>query len=107
MILHLVLFRLKPGVRGEDPRVEAVRSAMAGLPTRISEIQLWQFGSHLLPGGAADARAWDFGLLAGFEDEAALLRYFEHPEHVPVVCAWDEIAELAYTDLESGGFSLS
>lgn len=91
----------------EDPRVEAVRSAMAGLPQKISEIQLWQFGRHLVPGGTADSQAWDFGLLAGFEDETALLRYFEHQEHVPVVGAWDEIAELGYADLESGRFSLS
>ncbi|MDD5297910.1 MAG: Dabb family protein [Rhodocyclaceae bacterium] len=102
MILHLVLFRLKPGVAADDSRLLRVTGAMDGLPGRIPEIRLWQHGRHLAPGGVEDPLAWDYGLLAGFADEAALLAYFDHPEHGPVLSVWEEIAELAYCDLNGG-----
>ena len=102
MILHLVLFRLKSGVAPDDPRYLTVRSAMERLPDKIPEIRLWQHGGHMLTGGAADPLAWDYGLLAGFDDEAALLRYFDHPDHVPVVAAWEQISELVYADFPAG-----
>lgn len=103
MILHLVLFRMKPGVGADDPRLARVIDAMDGLPGKISDLALWQHGRHLVPGGFDDPQAWDYGLLAGFADEAALLAYFEHPDHGPVLAAWEEIAELAYCDV-SGAF---
>jgi hypothetical protein len=99
LILHLVLFRLKSGVDAGDVRFARLVEAMDELPGKISDIKLWQHGRHRVPGGVADPQAWDYGLLAGFADEAALLAYFEHSDHKPVVAAWEEIAELAYCDL--------
>jgi len=99
LILHLVLFRMKPGVGADDPRLARVIQAMDALPGKISDIGLWQHGRHLVPGGINDPQAWDYGLLAGFADEVTLLAYFEHPDHGPIVAAWEEIAELVYCDL--------
>jgi len=99
LILHLVLFRLKPGVAGDDERFVRVMAAMEALPGLIADIKLWQHGRHLMPGGQPDPQAGDYGLLAGFENESALMNYFEHPAHGPVLAAWEEIADLTYGDL--------
>ncbi|MFN6961225.1 MAG: Dabb family protein [Rhodocyclaceae bacterium] len=95
MITHLVLFKLKPGIPADDPRIEAVCAAMAALPRQIPVIRSWQFGSNL----TSDAEAWDFGLIATFAREADLYAYFEHPAHLPVLAQWNEIATLAFADL--------
>lgn len=80
----------------EDPRVARVVSAMGRLPGRIGFIRGWESGWNLV----ADAQAWDYGLRAAFEDRAALEAYFDHPEHLPVLAQWEEIAELAFCDFE-------
>ncbi|MFN3885099.1 MAG: Dabb family protein [Rhodocyclaceae bacterium] len=97
MITHLVLFKLKPGVTDDDPRIEAVCAAMQTLPRQIPVIRSWQFGRNL----TMDAEAWDFGLVAMFDSEADLHAYFEHPAHLPVVDQWNEIATLAFVDFVS------
>ncbi|NWG30601.1 MAG: Dabb family protein [Rhodocyclaceae bacterium] len=97
MITHLVLFKLKPGIAPDDPRFIAVQAAMAALPDEIPLIRSWQHGRNLTP----DGDAWDYGLVATFDNEADLYAYFEHPAHLPVVAQWNEIATLAYADLAS------
>jgi hypothetical protein len=97
VITHLVLFRLRPGVARDDRRVAAVVDAMGELPRRIPFIKSWQHGFNL----TADAQAWDYALRAEFASEADLHSYFEHPAHLPVVGQWQEIAELAFADLQS------
>ena len=94
MILHLVLFRLRPGVSRDDARFKAVVQAMHGLPSQISLIRGWEHGVNLTP----DAEAWDYGLCAMFDSEADLHAYFEHPAHLPVVEQWNAIATLAFVD---------
>ncbi len=95
MITHLVLFKLKPGIAPDDPRVAAVERMMAELPRQIPVIRGWEYGRNLTP----DPEAWDFGLLARFASEADLHAYFDHPAHLPVVALWSEIASLAFVDL--------
>lgn len=95
MITHLVLFKLKPGIPANDPRIEAVCVAMEALPRQIPVIRSWQFGRNL----TVDVEAWDFGLIATFASEADLVAYFEHPAHLPVLTQWNEIAEFAFADL--------
>ena len=94
MIVHLVLFRFKAGVTRQDERVARVVKAMAELPAQIPLIRSWHHGFNR----AEDAQAWDYGLQAVFNSEADLQAYFDHPAHLPVVDAWDEIAVLGYTD---------
>ena len=97
MIVHLVLFRLRPGVERDDRRLVAAVAAMEHLPASIPLIRSWQHGFNL----TADAEAWDYGLRAEFADETDLHEYFDHPAHLPVVGQWQEIAELAFADFQS------
>jgi len=94
MISHLVLFRLKPGVSRQDPRVAAAVAALAGLPAKISSITAWDHGFNQ----TEDADAWDYGLRAGFASTADLHAYFEHPAHLPVLAQWNDVADLAFAD---------
>ncbi len=94
MIVHLVLFKLKPGVARNDPRLAKLAVDMAALPRRIPTIRGWEYGANL----TADAEAWDYGLRAAFDSESDLYAYFEHPAHLPVLEAWNEVASLAFAD---------
>jgi hypothetical protein len=94
VIVHLVLFKRKPGIAADDPRVATVHAAMAALPGQIPVIRLWEHGANLTP----DALAWDYGLRAGFDSKADLHAYFEHPAHQPVLAQWAAIADLAFVD---------
>lgn len=94
MVVHLVLFRLKPGIEANDPRLARLAADMDTLPSKIPQIRGWEHGPNL----TRDADAWDYGLRATFENEAALYEYFEHPAHLPVVEGWNEIASLAFAD---------
>ena len=97
MIVHLVLFKLKPGVAANDPRLASLVAEMNELPKRIPLIKGWEHGPNLI----SDAKAWSYGLRALFETEADLYAYFGHPAHVPVVEHWNEIAMLAFVDFKS------
>jgi len=94
MIAHVVLFRLKPGVGRDDPRLRAVVAAMGDLPRQIPEILGWQHGYNL----TEDADAWDYALHAQFAGQSELHTYFDHPAHRPVVDQWLAIADLAFAD---------
>lgn len=91
----MVLFRLKPGVARDDPRLTRVTAAMAGLPAQVPQIRTWEHGFNLTP----DAQAWDYALRAQFDGEADLHAYFDHPAHLPVLEQWDAISELAFCDI--------
>jgi hypothetical protein len=97
MIVHLVLFRLKPGVGKDDPRLAQRLAGMAELPKQIPLIRGWEHGANLTP----DAQAWDYGLRATFDNEGDLHAYFEHPAHLPELKGWNEIAELAFADFQA------
>jgi Stress responsive A/B Barrel Domain len=94
VIVHLVMFRFKPGVSRQDARVVAVAKAMEDLPKQIPVIRSWHHGFNM----SEDVLAWDYGLQAVFNSEADLQTYFEHPAHLPVLELWDEIATLGFTD---------
>ena len=96
MIVHLVLFKLKPGVGRDDPRVAAVARAMDDLPHRIPLIRSWHHGPNI----SADPLAWDYGLESVFNSRADLESYFADPAHLPVIEQWDAIAELRFADFE-------
>ena len=97
MIVHLVLFRLRPGIARADARIARLQSDMAMLPQAIGSIRAWEFGAN----ETDDAEAWDFGLRASFDSREALYEYFEHPAHLPVVERWSDVAELAFADFET------
>jgi hypothetical protein len=94
MIVHLVLFKLKPGVARDDLRLAKLIAGMDTLPNKIPQIRGWEHGTNLTP----DALAWDYGLRALFDSEADLHAYFEHPAHLPELEGWSQIADLAFAD---------
>jgi len=96
VIVHVVMFRFKPGITRKDARVEAVAQAMDALPGQIPLIKSWHHGFNI----TQDPLAWDYGLEAVFNSEADLQAYFGHPAHLPVIERWDEIAELCFADFE-------
>ena len=103
MIHHLVLFKLKRGVGRDDHRLDGVISAMDALPLQVGTVRAWEHGFNVTEepaeGDYSPAQAWDYALRAVFDDRSALHGYFEHPAHLPVVEAWEEIADLAYCDI--------
>ncbi|MRR51040.1 MAG: Dabb family protein [Rhodocyclaceae bacterium] len=94
MISHLVLFRFKPEISRQDPRVAAVVADMADLPAKIASITVWEHGFNK----TEDADAWDYALRASFSSQADLHAYFEHPAHLPVLEQWNALADLAFVD---------
>ena len=94
MIAHLVLFKLHSGIRRDDSRLLRVIEATSQLPSQIPQLRSFHHGPNVTP----DPQAWDYAVHAVFEDEEALLAYFEHPAHVPVVSQWEEISEFAFCD---------
>jgi hypothetical protein len=96
MIAHLVLFKFHPGIGRENPQVVALHAAMRELPQRIAQIRAWEHGFNL----TADAQAWDYALRAAFDDERDLHAYFDHPQHLPLLAAWNAVADLAFADFQ-------
>jgi hypothetical protein len=97
MITHVVLFRFQPGVAPDGAAARAFHEAMLGLPAQIPLIRAWQCGFNTV----ADAQAADYVLVAGFESEADLFAYFEHPVHQRVLDQLQDIAELLFGDIRS------
>jgi hypothetical protein len=97
VITHVVLFKLLPGIRPDSHAAQAFHSAMQALPAKISLIRSWQCGFNTVE----DAQAADYVLVAGFETEADLFAYFEHPAHTAVLQQLEGLAELLFGDIPS------
>ena len=97
MIVHLVLFRFRPGFDRDHVRVRALHQQMGQLPQRIPQIRAWEHGFNL----TADAQAWDYALRGTFATEADLHAYFEHSAHLPLLAEWEAVADLAFVDFAS------
>lgn len=96
MITHVVLLRFKPGVAPDSDAALAAHAAMQALPERIALIRSWRCGFNIT---RDDPQAWDYVLVSGFDSEADMLHYFEHPEHLKVVAMWEPISDLIFGDL--------
>ncbi len=79
MILHIVLFKWKDGVKKEQ--VDAVDAAMAKLPAAIPQLKALHWGSDVRfrEGNA------DWALVAIFANQADWQAYQVHPEHQAIV----------------------
>lgn len=95
MITHVVLFRFLPGVAPDGPAARAFHDATTNLPGQIPLIRSWQCGFNTV----ADTQAADYVLVAGFESEADLYAYFEHPAHVLVLDQLKDVADLQFGDI--------
>jgi hypothetical protein len=79
MIIHLVVFRWKPGITSEQ--IAALERGLGGLPGSIAALREYRFGKDL---GLREGNA-DFGIVATVDDADGLTAYLEHPEHRRVV----------------------
>ena len=79
MVLHIVLFKWKPGVT--KAQIDALDAAMAKLSPAIPELKALHWGSDVRfrEGNA------DWALAALFDDQAGWHAYQVHPEHQAIV----------------------
>jgi hypothetical protein len=83
MILHVVLFRPREGLSGEE-RAAIVRSLQAAA-RRIPAVRRFRIGrrvKHGLPGYEQSmAENYEYALIAEFDGVAGLSEYLAHPAH--------------------------
>jgi len=82
MILHLVLFRFKPGT--DSVTIARAGRALLALGDQIPEIRAITFGPNLGP-SAAD---YPHVLTVTADDLGAVQRYLDHPLHVETVAQY-------------------
>ena len=99
MIRHLVLFKLKPGVTRDDPRVRRWMEMSARLPSEIPQIVGWESGWNVTDRPIA----YDFGQNSTFRSRADLGIYVPHPAHQAMVAVAREVADWVLVDYEMEG----
>lgn len=87
MLHHIVLFKFKPDT--SDEQIAALEKQLDTLPEQIIEIQLYEFGRDVV----RSDRSYDFALVSGFANPAAMQRYQVHPAHQKVIAHVREISE--------------
>ena len=87
MLTHIVCWKYKPETTPET-RLEH-RAKLAALPDVIENIASFNVGEDILH----LERSFDTGLVAMFQDRAALEFYNDHPEHQKVAAIGKLIAE--------------
>jgi hypothetical protein len=101
MIRHLVLFKLKPGVTRDDPRVAKWMELSAALPSQIPQIVDWEGGWNVTDRPIA----YDFGQNSSFASREDLAAYLPHPAHQAMVAVAREVADWVLADYEIQGSS--
>jgi hypothetical protein len=90
MIKHIVLFKVKEGVSGEDPRLLRAIATLRELEGEIGGIRSWEVGKNF----SDRPIAADYALSSAFDSREDLARYIDHPAHREVVgmlkevCTW-------------------
>jgi len=82
MIVHVVLFRLKPGL-SEDAR-DALAAALSRATREIPSIRAARLGSRITIGRAYEqlmTTDYSFAAILEFDDRSALQTYLDHPAH--------------------------
>ncbi|MBM3493182.1 MAG: Dabb family protein [Armatimonadetes bacterium] len=79
MVIHIVLFRWKPGTT--EAQREAAHEALRSLASAIPGIQELTCGANF----SDRAAGFDTGLVVRFESRDALAAYLPHPAHRRVV----------------------
>jgi len=87
MLVHIVCWRYKPET--DEPAREHHRFRLRALTSVIPDIVSFDVGADMLH----LERSFDTGLVAVFEDIAALELYTDHPEHKKVAALGKEISE--------------
>ena len=79
MLNHDVMLKFKPGV--EETDIEELENMLDDLPNKITEIHSYEFGRNVIHSQIS----FDFALVSLFANDAALKRYQEHRQHLPVL----------------------
>jgi hypothetical protein len=94
MIVHVVLFRLKPGL-AEAAR-DALAAALAGATREIPSIRRARVGSRITVGRAYEqlmTTDYSFAATLEFDSRDGLLAYLDHPVH-------EQLAQRFYATVE-------
>lgn len=88
MLKHIVCWKVKDaeGATREE-NIKKMKVMLDTLPAQISEIKAFEVGVNFNP---ADA-AYDISLYSGFENQAGLDIYQQHPEHQKVVAFFGKV----------------
>ena len=87
MLTHIVVWKYRAEVAEGERREHVAR--LRALTRFVPEILSLSVGADVL----RLARSYDTGLVATFEDRAALDTYTNHPEHLQVAAMGREISE--------------
>jgi len=79
MILHVVLFRFKPGI--DAATIQRTGEALLAMQAGIPEVRRITWGPNLAP----SASDYPYVLTITAEDMAAVQRYLDHPVHVETI----------------------
>ena len=82
MVVHVVLFRPKPGL-SESERDAMIR-ALGAAATEIPTVRRFSVGTRVLHGAAYEAlmaEDFPFAAIIEFDDVAGLQTYLRHPQH--------------------------
>jgi hypothetical protein len=97
VLTHVVMIRL-----ADPSTAPRLVDLLTGLVGQVPGLRSVQAGPNVVP----SARAWDFGFVALFDDEAALAAYQVHPAHVAVAGEIRAAAtEIAAVDLVADAVS--
>ncbi|MEO5740163.1 MAG: Dabb family protein [Vicinamibacterales bacterium] len=91
MLLHIVLFRPKPGISESDRA--AMFAALNAAASEIADVRRFQVGARVTHGAVYEklmSHDFPFAAIIEFDDLAGLQSYLRHPAHV-------RLAELFYT----------
>jgi len=95
MIRHIVLFKLKPGIGWDDPRVPVAESAARNVGREVSCLREWYAGRNF----SDRPVAYDYVVIGLVEDDAALDEYMTAPFHVHAIELWREISDWVIADV--------
>ena len=96
MITHIVIWKYRADIE-QNLREEHI-AMLSALPTTTDYIKSFSVGPDVL----RLPRSYDTGLVATFDDRAALEAYTVHPEHIKVADFGRNISEhVASVDFES------
>lgn len=89
MIKHIVFFNFKDEAGGADKAANMAhaREILLSLMGRVPTLRAMACGPNAVPGETA----WDFALVAEFDDVEGLQQYTVHPEHKKVSAFMREV----------------
>ena len=96
MVVHIVLFRPKPGISESDRR--AMLDALAAAATGIPSVRRFHVGARVVHGRPYErlmTESYPFAATIEFDDLSGLQAYLNHPQH-------EKLGALFYELLDAG-----